>query len=96
MRIGVDEITQDLIKGLLTVDASRRLGCAATGAEEIKQHPWFYGIEWDKVYDHMYQPPLVPFVEDMSDSNNYADYQDHDTSDIPLTSPVTPDMFAGF
>lgn len=94
--IGLDDITQDLIKGFLTVEVSKRLGCAANGAEEIKQHPWFYGIEWDKVYEQLYQPPLVPFVESPSDSNNYADYQDQDTSDVPLTAPVTPDMFAGF
>lgn len=94
--IGLDDVTQDLIKGFLTVEVSKRLGCAASGAEEVKQHPWFYGIEWDKVYDQLYQPPLVPFVEGPCDSNNYADYQDQDTSDIPLTAPVTPDMFAGF
>jgi hypothetical protein len=56
----------------------------------------FYGIEWDKIYEQMYQPPLVPFVEDPSDSKNYADYTVEDTADISVTSPVTPDMFAGF
>jgi hypothetical protein len=72
------------------------LGCAATGAEEIKSHVWFNGIEWDKVYDHRYQAPLVPCVEDMSDSNNYPEYLDQDLSDVPVTAPVTPDMFDGF
>jgi len=94
--IGVDEVTQDLIKGLLEVDTTKRLGCAAQGAEEIKAHPWFFGIEWDKVYDHRYQAPLVPFVEDQLDTKNYADYSDQDLSDVPVTSPVTPGMFAGF
>jgi serine/threonine protein kinase len=93
---GVDEVTQDLIRGLLEVDTARRLGCAAQAAEEIKAHPWFFGIEWDKIYEQRYQPPLVPFVEDPSDSRNYADYTEEDTADIPVTSPVTPDMFAGF
>jgi serine/threonine protein kinase len=94
--IGVDETTQDLIRGLLQVDVSKRLGCAAAGAEEIKSHPWFAGIDWDKIYNHQYQPPLVPFVENAADTQNYAEYTDQDTSDIPVTSPVTPDMFAGF
>jgi serine/threonine protein kinase len=94
--IGIDETTQDLIRGLLEVDVSKRLGCTAAGAEEIKSHPWFGGIEWDKIYNHQYQPPLVPLVEDMADTQNFADYSAEDTSDIPVTSPVTPGMFAGF
>jgi serine/threonine protein kinase len=94
--IGIDEVTQDLIRGLLEVDMSKRLGCAAQGPEEIKAHPWFYGIEWDKVYEHRYQPPLVPFVEGDLDAKNYARYDDVDLEDTPLTSPITPDMFNGF
>jgi serine/threonine protein kinase len=94
--LGLDETTQSLIRGLLEVDCSRRLGCATEGAEEIKAHPWFEGIEWDKVYEHQYQPPLVPFVEDPSDTSNYAVYDDADVADVPLTSEVTPEMFADF
>jgi serine/threonine protein kinase len=94
--IGVDEVTQDLLRGLLTVDATKRLGCAASGAEEIKSHPWFDAIEWDKVHDHVYDAPIIPCVADMSDSANYPEYTDQDLSDIPVTLPVTPDMFAGF
>jgi serine/threonine protein kinase len=94
--IGIDETTQDLIRGLLEVDVSKRLGCAASGAEEIKRHPWFTGIEWDKIYEHRYAPPLVPFVEGPEDTQNYAIYSDEETADVPLTAEVTPDMFAGF
>jgi serine/threonine protein kinase len=94
--IGIDEVTQDLIRGLLEVDTAKRLGCAAQGPDEIKAHPWFYGIEWDKVYDHRYQAPLLPFVEDPLDTKNYARYDDEDLADVPVTSPITPDMFAGF
>lgn len=94
--IGIDETTQDLIQSLLRVDPTQRLGCASEGAEEIKNHPWFYGIEWDKVYHHMYQPPLVPYVSDMADSSNYAPYTEQDVTPVPLTAPTTPDMFANF
>jgi serine/threonine protein kinase len=94
--LGIDGLTQNIIKGLLEVDCSKRLGCATQGAEEIKAHPWFEGIEWDKIYEHRYQPPLVPFVEDLTDTKNYAVYDDADLADVPVTSPVTPDMFRGF
>jgi serine/threonine protein kinase len=49
--LGVDQVTQDLIRGPLEVDAAKRLGWAAKGAEEIKAHPRVYGIELGKVSD---------------------------------------------
>lgn len=94
--IEFDENTKNLISSLLDIDPTRRLGCAITGAEEIKSHPWFAGIEWDKVFEHRYQPPLVPFVEDKSDSNNYADYSDQDLAVPPFTADVDQSVFAGF
>jgi serine/threonine protein kinase len=94
--IGTDDLTQDLINGLLTVDATRRLGCAAAGAEEIMQHAWFGGIDWVKVLEHRYNAPLVPYVDDLADPINFAHYDGIDTSNIPLTSPDTPDMWVDF
>jgi serine/threonine protein kinase len=72
----MDSITRDLIEGLLRVDPSKRLGCAAIGAREIKDHPWFHGIDWDKIYAQRYAPPLMPIVENDGDSSNFADYSD--------------------
>ena len=92
----IDENTQNLINGLLQVDTSQRLGCTASGAEEIKQHPWFEGVEWDKVYSHMYQPPLVPYVESEDDSNNYPDYTGQLTPDEPLSAEAAQLEFTGF
>lgn len=37
----------DLITKLLVVDENVRLG--ASGAEAIKKHPWFNGIDWERV-----------------------------------------------
>ena len=92
----IDECTYDLITGLLTVDTSKRLGCTAQGANEIRAHPWFEGIEWDKVYEHRYQAPLVPYVESMSDTINFPEYPEEEIIDPPLTSPVPPHAFDGF
>lgn len=72
----IDPITKSLIQGLLQVDPSKRLGCTAIGAKEIMDHQWFQGIDWNKVYNHRYQAPLVPIVEDEGDSSNFADYSD--------------------
>lgn len=75
----VDKLTQSIIDGLLQTDPSKRLGCTAAGAEEIKEHPWFTGIDWNKVYNWKYQSPLLPIVSDDSDSSNFADFSDPST-----------------
>ena len=41
----ISEPAQDLIDRLLTLDHTKRLGCS--GAEEVKSHPFFEGIDWD-------------------------------------------------
>lgn len=49
----------DFLRKLLTVDPSKRLGSG--GINEIKKHPWFKQIDWDKV-DEL-PPPFVPKVK---------------------------------
>jgi serine/threonine protein kinase len=48
---------QDLMTQLLIKDPAQRLGTKA-GAEEIKKHPWFEGVNW-ALLRHQ-QPPYVP------------------------------------
>jgi serine/threonine protein kinase len=89
----MDRVTRDLLEGLLKVDQSARLGCTAIGAEEIKQHPWFQGIDWGKVYGHRYTPPLLPMIESDGDSSNFADYSDAEAyRDVMVGGPVDIDF----
>ena len=92
----IDPVARNLIEGLLRVDQSRRLGCTAIGAEEIKSHMWFQGIDWAKVYAHRYQPPLVPIVESDGDSSNFADYSDPAAVQDVLASMPVDVTFEGF
>lgn len=48
---------QDVISHLLIRDPTKRLGAKA-GAEEIKAHPFFKGIQWGLIRHA--QPPYVP------------------------------------
>ncbi|KAL4451046.1 hypothetical protein ABPG74_021368 [Tetrahymena malaccensis] len=59
---GEDEMTpeaQDLIKKLLNPDYKKRLG--ANGSQEIKQHKFFQGIQWDKIKKQ--EAPLLSYLE---------------------------------
>lgn len=51
---------KSLLNGLLTRDITKRLGCGPTGAEEVKNHPFFDGIDWNIVYRKGYKVPHIP------------------------------------
>ncbi|EJD01403.1 uncharacterized protein FOMMEDRAFT_147936 [Fomitiporia mediterranea MF3/22] len=58
----------DFMKRLLNVDPSNRLG--ANGAAEVKAHPFFTGIEWDKVTTR--EAAFIPQISD-PESTDYFD-----------------------
>ena len=41
-------------------DVDKRLGCRGKGADEVKDHPFFSGVDWSQVYQQKYPPPLLP------------------------------------
>ncbi|KAL7078637.1 hypothetical protein ACQ4LE_002080 [Meloidogyne hapla] len=51
---------RNLLEGLLKRDVHERLGCKGKGAEEIKTHPFFRGVDWQVVYLRRMAPPLIP------------------------------------
>ncbi|KIK67976.1 hypothetical protein GYMLUDRAFT_1014585 [Collybiopsis luxurians FD-317 M1] len=59
---------RDFMERLLVTDPSRRLG--ANGAEEVKAHPFFAGIEWDKVTTT--EAAFIPQIND-PESTDYFD-----------------------
>jgi hypothetical protein len=46
-----DANAKDLVKKLLTADRTKRIGNLKSGAEDIKQHKWFKGINFQEVWD---------------------------------------------
>ncbi|KAF8913786.1 hypothetical protein CPB84DRAFT_1811305 [Gymnopilus junonius] len=73
---------RDFIKALLVLDPNERLG--SRGADEVKAHPFFAGIDWDKVTTT--EAAFIPQVTD-PESTDYFDprgaipqlFQDEDT-----------------
>ena len=47
---------------LLCRDHTQRLGCGKDDGEEIIRHPFFAGIDFDKLLNKVYQPPFKPKV----------------------------------
>jgi serine/threonine protein kinase len=69
------KITQDclmFLKGLLTKDPLQRLGCRpGVGLDELWDHPWLQGIDWDKLERKEY---VAPFIPDSDRANFDATY----------------------
>ncbi|KAL6564084.1 hypothetical protein OROHE_005324 [Orobanche hederae] len=62
---------KDLISKLLC-SVNQRLG--SKGANEIKAHPWFIGIDWDNIY-HM-EAAFIPEVTDELDTQNFEKFEE--------------------
>ncbi|TPX40982.1 hypothetical protein SeMB42_g05796 [Synchytrium endobioticum] len=54
---------KDIVRRLLELDVERRIGSGATGASDIKSHPWFKPLSWRKVESRQITPPYIPSCE---------------------------------
>ncbi|XP_019098704.1 PREDICTED: serine/threonine-protein kinase tricorner-like isoform X1 [Camelina sativa] len=75
---------RDLI-GKLLCSVNERLG--STGASQIKTHPWFEGVEWEKIYQT--EAAFIPEVNDDLDTQNFEkfDQEDNQTQAPCRTGP---------
>ncbi|KAG4916191.1 serine/threonine-protein kinase tricornered [Glycine max] len=65
---------KDLISKLLC-NVNQRLG--SNGADEIKAHQFFNGVEWDKLYQM--EAAFIPEVNDELDTQNFEKFEESDS-----------------
>jgi len=58
---------QSLLEGLLTRDVEKRLGSASS--QDVKKHPFFKDIDWEKLEKREMEPPYKPKVKNDSDTS---------------------------
>ncbi|XP_019192151.1 PREDICTED: serine/threonine-protein kinase 38-like [Ipomoea nil] len=73
----------------LLCDAQNRLG--SQGAEQIKVHPWFKGIDWDKLYEMT--AAYKPEVNDELDTQNFIKFDEVDPPPAKTNSGNIRKMF---
>lgn len=71
-----DSVAKDLIKKLLVLDRTKRLGCMKNGARDIKMHRWFKNVDWNEVYNKKYQAPIKPQIKAVDDTSNFDNYNE--------------------
>jgi len=84
----LSEQGKSILEGLLNRDSTQRLGCGKDDGDEVIRHPFFAGIDFDKLLNKTYQPPFKPKVEDAMDVRNF----DKEFTNMPAV--LTPESLS--
>eukprot|EP00316_Scyphosphaera_apsteinii_P023764 CAMPEP_0119345512 /NCGR_PEP_ID=MMETSP1333-20130426/107527_1 /TAXON_ID=418940 /ORGANISM="Scyphosphaera apsteinii, Strain RCC1455" /LENGTH=328 /DNA_ID=CAMNT_0007357987 /DNA_START=65 /DNA_END=1051 /DNA_ORIENTATION=+ len=71
-----DRHSKDVIKRLLTADLTKRIGNLKGGAEDVKKHKCFAGIDYEQLAARNIEPPIKPEVKAKDDTSNFENYPD--------------------
>ncbi|KAL2213419.1 kinase-like protein [Sarocladium strictum] len=68
---------QNLLERLITADLTKRLGNLYAGSQDVKSHPWFAEVTWDRLarkdIDAPYTPPVKAGAGDASQFDRYPE-----------------------
>ncbi|XP_062952149.1 ribosomal protein S6 kinase alpha-2 isoform X1 [Cynocephalus volans] len=90
---------QSLLRALFKRNPCNRLGAGIDGVEEIKRHPFFGTVDWNKLYRKEIKPPFKPAVGRPEDTFHF---DPEFTARTPTDSPGVPPsanahhLFRGF
>ena len=68
----LSENSADLLNKLLEKDPTKRLGNTEVGLQEIRNHPWFESINWERMSAKMTDPPYKPILESSTDTRHFT------------------------
>lgn len=60
--MATDQASKDIIRKLLKINKSKRLGKAAGGAASVMKHKWYSGFDWEGLLKKQLEVPIKPQV----------------------------------
>lgn len=57
-----DQAAKDIVRKLLKINKSKRLGKAAGGAGSVMKHKWYSGFDWEGLLKRQLEVPIEPQV----------------------------------
>lgn len=70
---------KDLLSRLITRDLSQRLGNLQNGTEDVKNHPWFKEVVWEKLLSRNIETPYEPPIQQgQGDTSQFDKYPEED------------------
>ncbi|KAH9951286.1 cAMP dependent protein kinase [Amylocystis lapponica] len=79
----MDKLSKDLIKAFLHPDRSKRLGNLIGGPQDVLDHPWFRGVDWDALERREIRAPIIPHVTALDDTRHFSDLPLPPAEEIP-------------
>ena len=79
----INSEAKDLIEKLLVINPKERLGEGNEDKDDIKDHPFFQGVDWDSAYEKKLKPPFIPRLKNDTDLR----YFDNLFTDEPIGGP---------
>ena len=76
----ISEASQDLIMRILVTRPTDRLGSLAGAEMDIKNHPWFHGVDFDALVSKQVKAPWKPKIKNALDVSAFDTWDNVDES----------------
>ncbi|OBZ84141.1 Protein kinase C-like 1 [Choanephora cucurbitarum] len=83
--INMSNSSVSICEALLERNPEKRLGGGKGDAQEIKNHPFFAGVDWEDMLAKRVTPPFLPTISGRADTSNF---DEEFTREIPILTPV--------
>lgn len=82
-----------ILKGFMTKNCLKRLGCTASGEQSILDHPFFRDVDWIRLEARQIEPPFKPDIRSRTDVRNFdTDFTREDPKLTPTDKNVTANI----
>ncbi|EIW85381.1 cyclic AMP-dependent protein kinase catalytic subunit [Coniophora puteana RWD-64-598 SS2] len=79
----MDRLSKELIKGFLHPDRSKRLGNMGGGPQDVLDHPWFRGVDWEALERCEIRAPIIPQTTSVDDMRHFLHLPYPSLDDMP-------------